>query len=366
MILTIRNESAIASLALHDWTRYRYNNKVYTTLFKEMSADNTLGEYCRVMQKSQANKYVAIVILVILALLILLAYFMLYYRHMVYYRFCVERVRNINDILLSDKKDEDKLNQINRLVEGNDKLPQALQEIVAKILDSLHKSIDTYGERMKMIGHAEDGLRKLQYEDGRLHVCNSVLDNCLSTLKHETMYYPSRIRNLIDDGDGNIQNINELAVYYKEIYALLSAQAMRQVTSVKPDCVPIRLNELLGDKTPQAYAKAFVLGDKTMLNYMMEILRKQNGGKTPTPSVEEKGKGYMLIHFWMEQMKTTEAECQELFNPHMHNLPFLLCRQIIRDTGEVTNARGCGIVAEVNQRGGTDIIVTLAKVNRRQ
>jgi hypothetical protein len=87
LILTIRNESAIASLALHDWARYRYNNKVYTTLFKEMSADNTLGEYCRVMQKSQANKYVAIIILVILALLILLAYFMLYYRHMVYYRF---------------------------------------------------------------------------------------------------------------------------------------------------------------------------------------------------------------------------------------------------------------------------------------
>ena len=366
LILTIRNESAIASLALHDWARYRYNNKVYTTLFKEMSADNTLGEYCRVMQKSQANKYVAIIILVILALLILLAYFMLYYRHMVYYRFCVERVRNINDILLSDKKDEEKLNQINKLVEGNDKLPQALQEIVAKILDSLHKSIDTYGERMKMIGHAEDGLRRLQYEDGRLHVCNSVLDNCLSTLKHETMYYPSRIRNLIDDGDGSIQNINELAVYYKEIYTLLSAQAMRQVTSVKPECTPIWLNELLGDKTPQEFAKASVLGDKTMLAYMMEILRKQNGGKTPIPSVEEKGKGYMLIRFWMEQMKFSESECQELFNPQMHNLPFLLCRQIIRDTGEVTNARGCGIVAEVNQRGGTDVIVTLAKANKRQ
>jgi hypothetical protein len=103
-----------------------------------------------------------------------------------------------------------------------------------------------------------------------------------------------------------------------------------------------------------------------MLAYMMEILKKQNGGKMPIPSVEEKGKGYMLIHLWMEQMKFSETECQELFNPQMHNLPFLLCRQIIRDTGEATNARGCGIVAEVNQRGGTDILVTLAKVNRRQ
>ena len=180
------------------------------------------------------------------------------------------------------------------------------------------------------------------------------------------MYYPSRIRNMIDEGDGNIQNINELAVYYKEIYSLLSAQAMRQVTSVKPDCTPIRLNELLGDKTPVAYAKASVLGDRTMLTYMMEILRKQNGGKNPVPHVEEKGKGYMLIRFWMEQMKISETECQELFNPLMHNLPFLLCRQIIRDTGETTNAKGCGIVAEINKQGGADIIVTLAKANRHQ
>jgi len=361
MILTIRNESAVAALALHEWATYRYNNRVYTQLFKEMSADNTLAEYCRVMQKSQSNKYVAIVILVILAIIIFLAYFMLYYRHMVYYRFCVERVRNINDILLSEKKDEEKLGQINKLMDGDDKLPQSLQEVVGEIIQSLNNSIENYGQRMSLIGQAEDGLRKIEFEDARLHVCNSVLDNCLSTLKHETMYYPSRIRNLIDDGDGNLKNISELATYYKEIYTLLSAQAMRQVRSVTPECAPISIADFVGGHQQSPLMNTVVLGDKMMLQYMVEMLRKQNQGTMPAVKVEEKANNYLLLRFEMNKLSLTEKQCQELFNPAMNNLPFLLCRQIIRDTGEVTNARGCGIVAERAADGHTNVLVTLAK-----
>ena len=58
VILDIRNESAVAALALHKWHLYNYNNRIYTQLFKEMSADNSLGEYCRAMQQSQTNKTV--------------------------------------------------------------------------------------------------------------------------------------------------------------------------------------------------------------------------------------------------------------------------------------------------------------------
>jgi hypothetical protein len=45
IILDIRNESAVAALALHQWSLYAYNNKVYTQLFKEMSADASLSDY---------------------------------------------------------------------------------------------------------------------------------------------------------------------------------------------------------------------------------------------------------------------------------------------------------------------------------
>ncbi len=62
----------------------------------------------------------------------------------------------------------------------------------------------------------EDEVRCVEYENERLHISNSILDNCLSTLKHETMYYPSRIRQLVDEPDGQLEAIDELAIYYKE------------------------------------------------------------------------------------------------------------------------------------------------------
>lgn len=69
-----------------------------------------------------------------------------------------------------------------------------------------------------------------------LYISNSVLDNCLSTLKHETMYYPSRIRRLIDSQPDDVDSLKELVDYYKSLYSLLSAQAMEQVEgNIKAD-----------------------------------------------------------------------------------------------------------------------------------
>lgn len=62
-----------------------------------------------------------------------------------------------------------------------------------------------------------------------MHISNSVLDNCLSTLKHETMYYPSRIKQLLEGRDGNLLAINETLSYYKELYTILSTQTLRQI-----------------------------------------------------------------------------------------------------------------------------------------
>ena len=88
IILDIRNESAVAALALHEWDLYHYNNKVYTQLFKELSADNSLADYCSMMrQQSQSNKRIAIILLILILMLIVPAYYMLYYRHRLYNRF---------------------------------------------------------------------------------------------------------------------------------------------------------------------------------------------------------------------------------------------------------------------------------------
>lgn len=56
---------------------------------------------------------------------------------------------------------------------------------------------------------AEDDLHRAEYENDKLHIANSVLDNCLSTLKHETMYYPSRIRQLIDTTPDDVTSLHD-------------------------------------------------------------------------------------------------------------------------------------------------------------
>ena len=40
-----------------------------------------------------------------------------------------------------------------------------------------------------------------------LHVQNMVLDNCLSTIKHETIYYPNKIKQIV--GRLNTQKLSE-------------------------------------------------------------------------------------------------------------------------------------------------------------
>ena len=373
-IRTMRNDVAVAALALHEWAVYRYNNKVYTQLYKEMSADNTLEEYCRMMQKSQTNKYMAIVILIILSLLILLAYFLLYYRHQVNYRFCLDRVKAMNDVLRGEADDERKLAEIERLAgtKGNtegrklaayddERLPQQLQVIADELITTLHDSIEVRKKKMADIDIAEDEVRRCEFENDKLHVCNSVLDNCLSTLKHETMYYPSRIRLLIDKGDEQLQSVSELADYYKELYSILSLQAMRQVESVPPECVPVKIGQLLPSLAKNQLADVAILGDRQMLRYLFSLLSKQGGGADTNIEVTEKGDRYVTFRLTFPKMKLTDEECHELFNPAMNNLPFLLCRQIVRDVGEATNARGCGIRAESNPKGNTEVVVTLVK-----
>ena len=45
----VRNEAAVAFLALGNLEAYRYNNNAYTALYKQISEDTSLEQYCRHM-----------------------------------------------------------------------------------------------------------------------------------------------------------------------------------------------------------------------------------------------------------------------------------------------------------------------------
>ena len=289
IILDIRNESAVAALALHKWQLYSYNNKIYTQLFKEMSADDTLGEYCATMQQSQTNQTIAIILLVLLLIAIVPAYYLLYYRHRLYERFVQEQQRRTDLELLDDE------------------------------------------------------LRRAELDDSNLHVSNAVLDNCLSALKHETMYYPSRIQQLLDNGD--MESLGEVATYYRELYGVLSEQALKQTERTR-----LHLKQLHDD----------ILGDETLVRYLFDILRKIAGEKLK-PQYTKRTDGYVEVRVPLPALKITDKEAAELFTPSKDHLPYLLCRQIVRDLGEATNRRGCGIYATI-QDNTTFMIITLPSV----
>ena len=369
IILDIRNESAIAALALHQWELYRYNNEVYTRLFKARSADNTLDAYVVGMQQSKANKTISIVVLILLLLLIIPAYYVLFYRHYVAYRIYVERVEDINKVLMNTDEAQAKLDAIARIIKSIDKHGgetvqfNSLNEVVSQISEVLQKSVAMEKAREENIEMAEDELHRVEIENDKLHVNNSVLDNCLSALKHETMYYPSRIRQLIENGGEDLHDMNELVDYYKELYMLLSAQAMRLVEDLRYQCRPVPLEKLLNALPHINKAEGegwHILGDEDLLIYLFEILARLFEGRPVVLTAKDKGARYVVIDLQLPNMVYTDDQCRDLFTPTTPNLQFYLCRQIVRDTGEFTNARGCGVFAS-NIENKTHIEITLPK-----
>ena len=378
VILDIRNESAVAALALHDWDLYHANNKVFTQLFRERSADNTLDNYVKTMQVSENSKTVAVILLILMLLQLPLAYYFLYYRHVLVHRYAIEKVNSINRVLLdaggSDENedsreakalsDEAKLAKIEEIWNQQRKRGdhfQQLDEVVEQIKQSLRKSIENSRNEAYSIELAEDELHRVEYENDKLHIANSVLDNCLSTLKHETMYYPSRIRQLIDDNPSDVQSLHELVDYYKELYTMLSAQAMEQVASnLKCDADLLAyLKKLLTSGTGRW--KEEVVGNHYAAS-KHDVGGSREGYGNHVSSINQASDGrssYGELRITCEDVKYQDEVHSRLFTPLTSDMKYLVCRQIVREIGETTNLRGCGIQAKPSVDGHLIIEVVL-------
>ena len=346
IILDIRNESAVAALALHQWTLYDRNNKVYTKLFRERSTDNTLPEYVRTMKSSENSKTVAVILLFLLLLQLPIAYYLLYYRHVVTYRFAVDRIRDINLLLLSDQSVPEKLKRIREIwskKSRHSRVNLRLDEVVHEIEEELKRGLDLSNGKEADNQLLEDELRRVRFENDRLHVSNSVLDNCLSTLKHETMYYPSRIRQLIEASPDDVASLKELVDYYKSIYLMLSAQAMEQVeTNLKCDAALKDDLFRLIQETVKDLAKA----------HGIAVIQVK-------PEIKSVHTAYATCQFVFSGLRYDDSLHHLLFTPLTVDMRFLVCRQIVREMGETTNLRGCGIQAKPSDEGFLLIEVVL-------
>ncbi len=341
IILDMRNEAAVAALALHEWDIYNYNNSIFTLLYKECGADHSLEKYVKQTKTSRDAKNVALIILSLIFVSIIPAYYILYYRYVVYYRLTVDKVNRINGILFEDTDDSEKKRRIEAIWtkskgENNRQTKQTivLDAVVKEICIALEKNIEKQKSDAINIELAADELKRLRYEAQRIYIHNSVLDNCFSALKHETMYYPSRIKQIVETQPVDIEALREITSYYKELYTILSAQAQAQISA------SLKVNSKL-------------------TGYLKSLLMKLSDGTMPTVSRQAVDKTYDCYTLQYNNLHLDETKAANLFTPLTSQLSCLLIRQIVREIGETTGKRGCGIQAKTREDGLTYIYIIM-------
>ena len=307
IILDIRNEAAIAALALKQWDVYYYNNEVYTRLYKLIWQDKTLEQYYREAKKANTNRRAVFIFLIALFVLLTVIYLLIYYRNNILTTFNMRQILELNRRIFTRTDEqhlaqiiEDGLNDIRRTdgvgvlsLEGvtqfsarcprREQLTEMMkrcistrqpvfdeenilrvyplqvderQDPIGALAIVLHNAdvykhdaelfsmiarytaINIYYSTVRMerlrvdIELEEDEKRRAEREANKVHVQNMILDNCLSTIKHETMYYPSRILQLLHESQPeSIDTIHQLITYYKEVFTLLSACAAHEITN---------------------------------------------------------------------------------------------------------------------------------------
>lgn len=255
--------------------------------------------------------------------------------------------------------------------------------------------------RYRDIESAYEDTHRASWEDNMLHVQNMVLDNCLSTIKHETIYYPNKIKQIItkvreremtqEEEQENIESISELIDYYKGIFTILSSCASRQLEEVTFRRATIPTTDLLTyaekyfrrqskvNKTDISIqinnhaADKSVIGDLNQLNFLFESLVNEAlshpcDGELILDAVPD-GKFIRFLFTDTRREKTIE-ELNHLFYPDLARMTagekgelreteFLVCKQIIRDHDEYAGRRGCRINAEPAPDGGFTVYFTI-------
>lgn len=345
MLLALRNEVAVAALAVHDIDLYTYNNQVFTKLFRESSADRSIATYVQKMQRAENNRNVAIVLLVLLLLAVFPAYYFLYYRHKRFYNSCIERIGQINDLLQSDTLSSHvKMRQIRALWKNDIKIPKQIavmgknttliSDIVERICGVLAEDVNKTASMEQQLVVLEEDTKRITVNRDRLYVINNILDNRLSTLKHETMFYPSRLKQILQARCGNAQmsekellaTLDEIASYYETMYTTLLSQTV-QVAQAMSSFEP-----------------------SVAMRYVLVLLKRANGGKLPKHTEMDAANGYIKLVFNLDTQYPTESNPQSTYD-------YLVLCQIMRDMGEYYRARGCGVETKRTKEGISIIVI---------
>ena len=504
VVLDIRNEAAVAYLALKQWVPYSYNNDAYTTLYKLLGEDRSLEGYCRQLERSTGNKRVGMILGILLPVALLLGYALLYIRKRLQHRWNLEQVLHINSRMLAVvqpavsqqrmadtafaglqdllevegiglalfseeegrleiafseataagsaavRREADSLidstllerccrenrtlHEAGRLVfplraEGSGEngcigallvnlragayreTDRLLLELVAGYVSVLaYNAVVKLATQSRDVEAAADETRRASWEASQLYVQNQVLDNCLSAIKHETVYYPHKIKQLIGrlhtappqsaDGADTLLAIEELGVYYKDLLTLLSRCASRQLQEVTFRRTAVQVPLLLQgveryfrkrtaarrtDLTLTLHSLPVAMwGDAYLLQFLLqclvdEALSVPAAGQLCVGAQLEDGR--VQVYFTDPRRTCTQEELNQLFYPSrkrmwvddsgtLHGMEYLLCKQIIRDHEDCLGQRGCGMNVRPAPEGGYTVYFSLPltelDINRKE
>ena len=249
--------------------------------------------------------------------------------------------------------------------------------IAGYLATALYSCVIRFESGFRDIEQIEEESERIKYEENRLHVSNLILDNCLSTLKHETVWYPNRIVQLVESGQ--VADMQELVDYYREIFGILSQYALSQTTGQLLHRDTYEVSEIMDGataftakiKSKTGYNGEFsveasalkVNADRVMLKYLMESLIERGmteGGDMRIAAVEQGEFVRFEVH---RKCKTPSQEVLDgLFTPLMNkdNMAYVMCRQIIREHDEAFGHPGCRINAE-GEKDGMVIWFTVPK-----
>ena len=279
--------------------------------------------------------------------------------------------------------------------------PLSGNEVVALELVSGYAASVAYHSigRVAMSYHAleeiEEETERMKYEENRLHVQNMVMDNCLSVIKHETIYYPSRIRELVVKAMSDIANraepvceMRELMDYYNSIFGILSNCAKRELDDSGFSPSKVQLEKLFASMQRSVSRRARKKGlelelryeptelevyvDADLVEFLLESLLeaamkcRENGNLL----LRAADAGDVVQVELVDNRRSIDSQTvAEMFTPSRNNInsdggvdgmEYLVAKEIIRLHEDITGKRGGRIEAR-SDVSGTVIMFTLLK-----
>ncbi len=483
-ILYIRNEVAVAALALQKWNLYRYNNYIFSTLYTNVHESSGIAQRYESVRK-EVNLYEAVIALSAFLLFIILLYYVIsYVRHNVIERgnerMMIElnrrllavaagterrtakellealvnevygslqenmRAKRIAMMLRTAGKDErqfaaapsaehasdiylsavverggsylseDQMMRVIPLVVVVDGVPHtvgafeivtgrplsnnevvAVELVAAYAASVAYHSIERVARSYMALEELEEDAERMKYEENRLHVQNMVMDNCLSVIKHETIYYPSRVRELVrkamascEERKAAVGDMRELMDYYNSIFGILSNCAKRELDDMSYAISAVSVNALFASaqrfvsrRTRKSgipvelsveHTDAVANVDADAAEYLFEslldaALKVGKPGRIHLRAID--AGNTVKIELSDSRYTITSEEAAELFTPSKHNLSsggglsgmeYLVAKEIVRLHEDMTGRHAARMEAR-SDVSGTAIIFTLPK-----